>query len=115
MGWRTKPLPPDWGHIRLVALERDGYRCTWFPGGSVQGHDYKESYTHPYRCPNKATDVDHIDSNTNHSINNLRSLCKQHHSSKTSSFAHKSMKQRNNDVMRRYSGKSVKHPGIISN
>jgi 5-methylcytosine-specific restriction enzyme A len=111
--WRTTPLPPEWPSLRKAALQRDEYRCTWFPGGSVQGWDYAQSYTHPYRCTAVATDVDHIGNNNDHSLHNLRSLCKQHHSSKTSSFAHRTMNERNKSQAQRNAGKGKKHPGLV--
>jgi 5-methylcytosine-specific restriction protein A len=113
MAWRREALPEGWFHIRKQVLLRDAHRCTWFPGGSVQGWDYKDSYTHPYRCSNKATDVDHINDRSNHSMSNLRSLCKEHHSSKTSSFAHSEINRRNKMMSRRNAGKSGKHPGLL--
>lgn len=63
---RSAELPDDWPAIRQAVLERDGHRCVWtMPSGA--------------RCPNGATDVDHIRSKWNHSLSNLRSLCGPHH------------------------------------
>lgn len=67
---RAEELPPDWPAIRQAVLERDGFQCVWkMPSG--------------VRCPNDATDVDHIGSRHNHSMRNLRSLCSPHHAKRT--------------------------------
>jgi 5-methylcytosine-specific restriction endonuclease McrA len=66
---RRYRLPPDWKKRRQVVLARDGYRCTWVENG--------------VRCPRPATDVDHIRPGDDHSLTNLRSLCRQHHLSKS--------------------------------
>jgi 5-methylcytosine-specific restriction protein A len=50
-------------------LERCGFRCQWDDGGN--------------RCWNKATDVDHIETGDNHSLDNLQGLCGPHHLTKT--------------------------------
>lgn len=68
---RTTPLPPGWQtRIRPPILERDGHRCTWTE------HDGE-------RCTERATDVDHIGDPTDHSPENLRSLCGYHHRKRT--------------------------------
>jgi 5-methylcytosine-specific restriction protein A len=110
--WRTESLPPGWEVIRQRVLYRDGYRCTWFPGTDIAGTLYRESYSHPYRCTNKATDVDHIESNNNHSDNNLRSLCKQHHNEKTSSLSYEQHKQKKLNYLNKFRTSSQKHPGL---
>lgn len=67
---RRDELPPDWDRIRLDVLRRDGHRCVWLlPSGE--------------RCPNRATDVDHIGKKWDHSEGNLRSLCGPHHDKRT--------------------------------
>lgn len=67
---RDAELPPDWPAIRRRVLDRDGQRCVWLlPSGA--------------RCPNGATDVDHIGSKHNHASWNLRSLCGPHHDKRT--------------------------------
>lgn len=70
---RTHPLPSDWRRIRAAVLQRDGYRCTHIRGDNDQ------------RCPDRATDVDHIGDDNNHTLDNLQSLCRFHHARKTSS------------------------------
>lgn len=67
---RGEELPAGWSKIRARILERDGYRCVWeLPSG--------------LRCPNVATDVDHIGSKWNHRDENLRALCGPHHDKRT--------------------------------
>ena len=74
-GWsgstRRDRLPADWSAIRAKRLEIDGYRCTRiYPGG--------------LRCPNRATDVDHMQAMTDdHSLEALRSMCSPCHREKS--------------------------------
>lgn len=80
--WRSAPLPRNWRALRTEVLRRDEGRCTWFPGSEPTGLDYRECYSNPYRCTDRATDVDHILSPTDHRIEWMRSLCKRHHDAK---------------------------------
>jgi hypothetical protein len=66
---RRTQLPGNWRQLRVQALERDGYRCTWTRGGR--------------RCEERATDVDHIKPGNDHRLSNLQSLCHPHHQRKT--------------------------------
>lgn len=68
---RRYKLPPDWPAIRTRVLARDGYRCAWTE--------------HDQRCGRVATDVDHIEAGDDHSLSNLRALCRGHHAQKSSS------------------------------
>lgn len=70
---RHAPLPPGWYRTRLRILKRDGYQCTHIREDSTGG-----------RCPEKATDVDHIDPNGGEGDENLRALCGYHHRIKSS-------------------------------
>ncbi len=67
---RRQRLPPDWAKRRAAVLRRDGNRCTW-------------TLRSGRRCTHPATDVDHIVAGDDHSLENLRSLCEQHHDRKT--------------------------------
>ena len=67
---RAEELPPDWPAIRQDVLDRDGGRCVWVLPSTA-------------RCPNAATDVDHIGSKHVHEKWNLRSLCSAHHAKRT--------------------------------
>lgn len=73
---RRDRLPSDWKDRRAFVFERDGYRCrALLPDGR--------------RCPNDATDADHIVENDDDSHSNLQALCAPHHRTKTSSYAGK--------------------------
>jgi 5-methylcytosine-specific restriction endonuclease McrA len=73
MAWegstRRQRLPADWPTIRATVLARDGYRCTHIHQGKP--------------CGWRATDVDHIINNDDHSLTNLHALCSWHHARKT--------------------------------
>lgn len=71
--WRTEPLPRGWWSTRKRILKRDGYRCTHI------------RYDTGTRCPDKATDVDHIIPGGGEHDGNLTSLCGYHHRQKSSS------------------------------
>lgn len=66
---RRAELPADWPTLRQQTLERDEHRCTWRTAGR--------------RCPDQATDVDHIGDKDDHRLENLRSLCSPHHKART--------------------------------
>lgn len=74
MGWvdsgRKAELPKDWARRRSKVLRRDGWQC-------------KARLTDGGRCPEKATDVDHIRRGNNHHEKNLQSLCGWHHAKKS--------------------------------
>lgn len=67
---RRHRLPGDWASRRTRVLARDGGRCTWLDNNQ--------------RCPEPASEVDHIDRHSGDDLPNLRSLCRWHHSRKTS-------------------------------
>lgn len=67
---RRKELPHTWNTLRKQVLIRDGYRCRWIINNK--------------KCNAHATDVDHINNNDDHSMNNLRALCSDHHGERTS-------------------------------
>lgn len=69
---RRERLPADWQARRRFVLERCGHRCEWM-------------ISRGERCPEKATDVDHIKPGDDHSLRNLRGLCAKHHARKSSS------------------------------
>lgn len=74
-GWadsdRRNTLPVDWAtKVRPRILRRDGHRCTWIENGK--------------RCPQRATDVDHVGDPLDHSDANLRALCGTHHDRRSS-------------------------------
>ena len=68
---RTTPLPPDWHKRKQAVFARDGYRCTWIRSDGK-------------RCYNETElECDHIGDNEDHELENLRTLCKQHHMSRS--------------------------------
>lgn len=92
---RREELPPNWEKIRQDVLDRDGGRCVWLvPSGA--------------RCPNDATDVDHIGSKRVHESWNLRSLCGPHHDKRTAVQGMQEAARRRSVPPRRR--KSQEHP-----
>jgi hypothetical protein len=70
--------------IRPAVIARDSGRCRWIENNA--------------RCPERGTDVDHIDDPLDHSMKNLRLLCSAHHARRTSRQGHaakKAKKDRN--------------------
>jgi 5-methylcytosine-specific restriction protein A len=74
MAWessdRASRLPADWKDRVRKVWDRAGKQCEWrLPSGK--------------RCPRPGADVDHIRNDDNHSLGNLRLLCRHHHDKKT--------------------------------
>lgn len=96
---RRDRLPKDWPQIRRRVLKRDGGRCT-------ERNDYGQ------RCPELATDVDHVKPGDDHSLSNLRSLCSWHHNRKSGAEGAQARA-----AIRRRNGKKFKrtenHPGLL--
>lgn len=96
MAWqmnRKAELPADWDARRKRALDRDNHQCRWpMPNGGI--------------CGAWANQVDHIGDRHDHSMANLRSLCKWHHAKRTSA--------QGNAARKRVSQQRPpeKHPGI---
>lgn len=93
MTFKGRNLPKDWKKIRARILARDGHRCTWTTEGK--------------RCPEVATEVDHVLGRDNHDDTNLRSLCEWHHKRRTSAQGNAARKR----VTQAYP--KEKHPGVI--
>lgn len=71
MAWSESnrpPLPPDWPKRRAFVFARDEYRCTLAYEGI---------------CLGVSTEVDHVDSNTDHRLKNLRAVCHDCHAKRT--------------------------------
>ncbi|MDH2392330.1 HNH endonuclease signature motif containing protein [Streptomyces sp. HNM0663] len=94
--WRTTPRPRGWKTLRAQALERDGQQCTWVEDGQ--------------RCAQAGTDADHIGDPTDHSLSNLRTLCRYHHRKRTALQARAA---RGDTPPRRRPAEA--HPGLITN
>ena len=96
---RRDRLPPDWHRIRIRILRRDGHRCTAKDANGV-------------RCPELATDVDHVVAGDDHRDTNLASLCGWHHQRKSSregAAARAAQRRRHDRRFRR----SEQHPGLV--
>jgi 5-methylcytosine-specific restriction protein A len=102
-GWagsdRRSRLPENWPKLRNHILKRDGKRCTHLDD---RGN----------RCPEPATDVDHIIAGDNHDESNLRSLCRYHHlkkSGREGGSALAAVKRKNSQKFKRVE----QHPGLL--
>lgn len=97
MSWegsdRRRRLPPDWADVRARILERDGFQCTWVTNGD--------------RCTEPGNDVDHRVPGDDHGDDNLQSLCRRHHLTKSSAegnaVRHRHRRQRPPE----------QHPGLL--
>ena len=96
---RRSQLPVNWDSIRRKVLKRDHYKCQW-------------KMTYGGICGYLASDVDHIIPGDNHHLSNLRSLCKKHHSRKSSQEGAAAAKAKRLEISQRF--KRVEdHPGLI--
>ena len=95
-GARKKRLPPDWEARRSRVLARDGYQCT---------HTRVDTGA---RCVEPASDVDHIVPGDDHSLSNLRALCRWHHARKSSAEGAAARRPR-----ARKRRPQDKHPGLL--
>jgi len=71
--WRTRPLPADWPALRLACLTRDGWQCKVTI----------DTASGPVRCPETATDADHLDRTGPDELWNLGAKCRAHHQQKS--------------------------------
>jgi 5-methylcytosine-specific restriction protein A len=94
MGWessnRKSRLPREWHRLRAIVLREANYQC--------------EVITNGIRCTNRATEVDHIIAGDDHSRDNLRAICTDHHKHKSSAEGNAARKQK-------YSRRIEPHPG----
>lgn len=103
MSWsnstRRQRLPADWNTIRRKVLKRDGYMC-------------QQELPDKTLCLDSATDVDHIRRGDDHSLSNLRAMCRMHHARKSAGEGGQAMQAK-----RRQNAKKLKrvegHPGLL--
>lgn len=72
---RHDALPGNWGTLRREVLKRDGGTC-------------QELDEHGRKCGAHANQVDHVRPGDDHSLGNLRSLCRVCHAIKSSAEGH---------------------------
>lgn len=106
MPWRSSsarlsPLPPFWRTLRVKVFERDGHRCT--ATDAVTGE----------RCIAPAEECDHIGRHDDHSMENLRSLCRWHHSQHTAAQAVAAREARLAAANAKFR-RTEQHPGMLA-
>lgn len=101
-GWqnsnRRSQLPSNWASIRRRVFRRDGGQCVIIE--------------HGIRCPEDATDCDHIVPGNDHSEANLRSLCKRHHLEKSSREGGAARQAKRRAINNRLA-RTERHPGLL--
>ena len=101
---RRERLPRDWtSRIVPRILRRDGHRCTWVDwaeGGRV-------------RCERTVgLEVDHIIPGDDHSDENLRTLCHEHHWRKTAKEAGAGRAKARAEIHKRFRRPAEGHPAL---
>lgn len=96
MSWSSNrpPLPPDWEARRVAVFQRDKRRCQLSYEGVCTGH---------------ATEVDHIGSNADHTIKNLRAVCHECHTKRTQAQAARAQRA----LWAKTRVPRPKHPGLL--
>lgn len=96
---RRDRLPADWSKIRTRVLKRDSFRCQWrLPSGR--------------RCGEYANQVDHIRPGDDHGMENLQSLCEDHHAIKSSSEGGQARAEKRRQISSRFR-RVEEHPGLL--
>ena len=97
MAWSTSNrrsrLPKNWQALRHRVMKRDGHRCTaaiTLPDGSRR------------RCPDAATDVDHVIAGDNHALDNLRAICRWHHDRKSAQEGQAALAVKREEISQRF-------------
>lgn len=91
---RRSRLPANWQALRLQVLKRDGCRCTW-----VETLEGRQKAT----CGvTEGLEVDHIVPGDNHALENLRTLCHEHHARKTSAEGRKASAKNRAKVKKKF-------------
>lgn len=103
MAWETSDrrsrLPADWPRIRQRILRRDGHRCTHLDEDGL-------------RCPDRATDVDHVRAGDDNADSNLTSLCSAHHRVKSSREGGAAMAAKRRQIDKKFRRQET-HPGLL--
>lgn len=96
MAWSRNrpPLPTDWDARRRLVFARDGFVCQL----SYEGV-----------CAGQATEVDHVDRNDDHSLNNLRAVCHPCHRQRTQAQATEATRK----LWAQTRVPRPKHPGLL--
>lgn len=68
---RRARLPRNWATLRRSVMQRAGWQCEWMRADTGQ------------RCPEVASDCDHVIPGDDHSPSNLQALCGYHHGVKS--------------------------------
>ena len=90
---RRAQLPHGWNILRSRVLRRDKWVCQiGLPG-----------------CLTEATEVDHIERGSDHSLTNLRAACRSCHSRKSSAEGH----SRRRELAARKRRPTERHPGAL--
>ena len=85
---RKAELPKNWSALRKVVIKRDRGKCVW--------------------CGEPGNQVDHIERGTDHSLTNLRLLCRACHMRRTGRDGGKSKRN-----VKRSHRKTSRHPAYI--
>ena len=85
---RKAELPKNWSALRKVVIKRDRGKCVW--------------------CGEPGNQVDHIERGTDHSLTNLRLLCRACHMRRTGRDGGKSKRN-----VTRSHRKTSRHPAYI--
>lgn len=103
MGWETSDrrgrLPSNWDALRRKVLRRDKHACQVKLGpGRI--------------CGKHATEVDHDRRGDDHSLANLRAICSDCHSRKSSAEGNEARRRRRSEISQRFR-RTEQHPGLL--
>jgi len=102
MAWegstRKVTLPPDWDKRRDLVFLRDGNRCVIIKADGRRCWD------------REFLECDHIGDREDHSLANLRTICKWHHARRSASQGGTASAQRKRPMLKR---PPEVHPGLI--
>lgn len=99
-GWkdsnRRQRLPDNWPVLRAQVIMRAGGICE------------EVKHSRGTRCTNPGVDVDHIEPGDDHSLGNLRLLCRWHHKAKSSAEGNEAKQAKRVKARRQ----PERHPGV---